>query len=94
MGKKLICLLFVGLVVALVVPVGSAQTEYKAKLFVVGYIQIDNLKHEVRGFAIYGNINGEVVFLQKFSVPFNGATPIYAGSVIPILFHHVWYNPA
>jgi hypothetical protein len=94
MGKKLMALLFVGLVVALLIPVGSAQTEYKAKLFIIGYIQIDDQNHEVRGFAIYGNINDEVIFLQKFNVPYDGATPIYAGSALPFLFHHVWYNPA
>jgi hypothetical protein len=94
MGKKLLCILLIGLVVALVIPAGTAQTQYKAKLFVIGYIQIDNVNHEVRGFAIYGNINGDVIFLQKFNIPFNGATPIFAGSVIPVLFHHVWYNPA
>jgi hypothetical protein len=94
MGKKIMCLLFVGLVVALVVPVGSAKTEYKAKLFVIGTIQIDNIEHEVRGFAFFGNINGELIYLQKYNVKFDGATPIFMGSVIPFLFHHVYYNPA
>ena len=94
MGKKIMCLLFVGLVTALVIPVASAQAEYKAKLFVIGIIQIDDFHHEIRGFALYGNINGDVILFQKFDIKYYGATPIFAGSVIPILFHHVWYNPA
>jgi len=94
MGKKLMCLLFVGLVVTLVIPVGSAQTEYKSKLFVIGVIQIDDFKHEIRGFVIYGIIDGEVILLKNINIKYDGATPIFMGSVIPFFVHHVYYNPA
>jgi hypothetical protein len=94
MGKKIMCLLFVGLVVALVIPVGNAQTEYKSKLFVIGFIQIDSFNHEIRGFAVYGFNNGEVIFLKNINIKYDGATPIFVGSVIPFFVHHIYYNPA
>jgi len=94
MGKKLMCILFVGLVVALIIPVGNAQTQYKSKLFVIGFIQIDDFKHEIRGFCIYGQINGEVILLKNINVKYNGATPLFAGGVIPFIVHRVYYNPA
>jgi hypothetical protein len=94
MGKKIMCLLFVGLVVALVIPVGSAQTSYEAKLFAIGLIKIDSLNHEIRGFVVYGIIDGDVILLKNINIKYDGATPIFVGGVIPLFVHHIYYNPA
>ncbi len=88
------CLLLVGLMVTLLIPVGSAQADYKSKLFVIGVIQIDDFNHEIRGFAVYANNNGEVLVLQNINIKYDGATPIQAGGVIPFFVHHIKYNPA
>jgi len=94
MRKKIICLLLVGLVVALLIPIGSAQSDYKSKLFVIGMIQIDDFDHEIRGFAVYAINDGEVLLLQNINIKYDGATPIQVGGVIPFIVHHIYYNPA
>ena len=94
MGKKLMCLLFIGLVVALLIPVGSAQPKYKAEMSAIGFVKIDSTNHEIRGFIIYGEVNGETLFLKYINIKYYGANPIFAASKMPLLVHHLYYTPA
>ncbi|MBN1861035.1 MAG: hypothetical protein JW840_06200, partial [Candidatus Thermoplasmatota archaeon] len=76
------------------IPMGSAKTTYKSKLFVIGVIQIDDFDHEIRGFAIYANNDGEVLLLKSINIKYGGVTPIQVSGILPFFFHHIKYNPA
>lgn len=93
MRKQILCFLLIGLVVTLLIPMGSAKATYKSKLFVIGVIQIDDFDHEIRGFAIYANIDGEVLLFQNINIKYSGITPIQVGGILPFFFHHIKYNP-
>jgi len=102
MGKKILCLLAVGLLFTLIMPLGycsplnsegTTHADYKSKLFVIGVIQIDSFAYEIRGFAIYAINDGEVLILQNINIKYDGATPIQVSGVIPLFVHHIRYNP-
>jgi hypothetical protein len=94
MRRKLMCLLLVGLVTALIIPIGSAQPKFQAEMSVFGLIKIDSANHEIKGLVIYGQINGETVFLKNIDINYYGANPIFTESKMPLLMHHLYYNPA
>jgi len=103
MRKKIIGILIIGLVFALVIPVGSSyilntngttNTKFESKLFVIGVIQIDTFDYEIRGFAVYAINDGEVLLFKNLNIKYDGATPIQVGGVIPFIVHHIYYNPA
>ncbi len=59
MGKKIIGILFVGLVLALVIPVGSRDADFDCKLSAVGVIRIDSTNSEIKGFVLFGENDGQ-----------------------------------
>jgi|WetSurMetagenome_2_1015567.scaffolds.fasta_scaffold66344_4 hypothetical protein len=95
MGKKIIGILFVGLVLALVLPVVSAYADYDKELSAIGVIRIDQANSEIKGFVIFGDNDGEVLRLTFIKIAFDdGYAPIELGGKIPFFGHHIKYNPA
>ena len=95
MGKKLFGLLAIGLVFALVIPVGSAYAAYECKFTAVGVIRIDRTNSVIKGFVFFGDINGEAIRFSFVKIKFDDArTPLVMPSQIPFFVHHIEYNSA
>jgi hypothetical protein len=96
--KKVMGLVIIGVVFTAMLPIGCAQNpqtqpadEY-VKFFGVGFIRIDSFNHEISGYVIYGNNNGETIVATHISLKYNGS-PILVGG-LPPLFVRVKYIPA
>jgi len=95
MGKKLLGLLAIGLVFALVIPVGSAYAAYECKLTAVGFIRIDQKNSIIKGFVFYGDINGKDIRFSFVKIEFDDARiPLVRPSQIPLFVHHIEFNSA
>jgi len=94
MGKKIFGLLVVGLVVALVIPVGSCDSDFDAELSAIGMIRIDTVNCEIKGFVLVGDNDGEALRFTIIAIKFdNGRMPVVLDSKMPFLVHHIKYNP-
>ena len=95
MGKKIFGVLVIGLVLTLLIPIGSAKTQpLESHLSAVGIIQIDSFDHEIRGFVFFGINDGEVLILKNINIKYDAASQIMVGGIIPFIVHHINYNPA
>jgi len=95
MGKKILGLLAIGLVFALIIPVGSAYARYNCELSAIGVIQIDRENSVIKGFVLFGNNDGEAIRFSFINIKFDEArTPLVMPSEIPFFMHHIDYNPA
>jgi hypothetical protein len=95
MGKKIYGLLAIGLVCALVIPVGSAYATYDCKLSAIGLIRIDRANSVIKGFVFFGDNDGNDLRFEFINIEFNDArTPLIAQTQMPLLVHHIEYNPA
>jgi hypothetical protein len=95
MGKKIIGILVVGLVVALVVPIGSAEADYNCKLSAIGVIRIDSQNLEIKGFVLFGNNDGEVLRFTFINIQYDDTRPpVELGGAIPFFIHNIKYNHA
>ncbi len=101
MVRKVIGIVIVGLLIATMIPLGSAQSqeskekansEYESKLFAIGFIRIQSDTCEITGFALVGMNTGQLLVLQKIDIQYDG-TPIMVGGLPPLIFI-VRYNPA
>lgn len=94
MGKKIIGLLAIGLVFALVIPVGSAYATYDCELSAIGLIRIDRANSVIKGFVFFGNNDGKDLRFEFIKIKFDDArTPLIVQTDIPFLEHHIDYNP-
>ncbi|KYK24782.1 hypothetical protein AYK25_01765 [Thermoplasmatales archaeon SM1-50] len=94
MGKKIFGLLVVGLVVALVIPVGSCDSDFDSELSAIGVIRIDTVNSEIKGFVLFGDNDGETLQFTFIAIKFdNGRMPEVLDSKMPLLIHHINYNP-
>jgi len=95
MGKKIIGILLVGLVFALVIPVGSCDADFDCKLTAIGVIRIDSTNSEIKGFVLFGNNDGQDLKFTIINIKFDdGRAPVELDSKMPFLLHTIKYNPA
>ncbi len=95
MRKKIIGLLALGLVFALIIPVGSAYATYDCKLEAIGIIRIDKTNSVIKGFVLVGNNDGKDLRFTFIQIEFDDArTPLIAKTNIPFFVHEIEYNPA
>jgi hypothetical protein len=95
MGKKIFGLLAIGLVVALLTPIGSAYACYDCEFTAVGVVRIDKTNHVIKGFVFFGNNDGDILRFTFVTIKFDDArTPLNLDTAMPILVHHIQYNPA
>ena len=95
MGKKIIGILAIGLVFALVIPVGSAYADYESKLSAIGMIRIDAINSEIKGFVFFGNNDGDVLIFRYIKIKYDEIrTPLELGGSMPFIVHNIKYNPA
>ena len=95
MGKKIIGLLCIGLVLALVIPIGSSYADFDCKLSAIGVIRIDSSTSEIKGFVFFGNNDGEVLQFTFINIKYDdGRTPMELDSKMPFFVHNIKYNPA
>jgi hypothetical protein len=94
MGKKIIGILFVGLLIALVIPVGTADADFDCKLSAFGIIRIDSTNSEIKGFVLFGNNDGQDLRFTVINIKFDdGNAPVELVSKMPLLLHTIKYNP-
>jgi len=95
MGKKIIGLLVVGLVLTLIIPIGTADAAYDCELTAIGIIRIDRINSEIKGFVFFGNNDGEDLQFTFIKIKFDDARmPEKMPTEKPFLVHHIDYNPA
>jgi hypothetical protein len=95
MGKKIIALLAIGLVFALVIPIGSAYACYDCEFTAIGVIRIDRTNHVIRGFVVYGNNDGQALRFTFVKIKFDEArAPLKLQTAMPLFVYHIDYNPA
>jgi hypothetical protein len=95
MGKKILAILAVGLVFALIIPIGSSYADYKCKLSAIGVIRIDSSNSEIKGFILFGNNNGEVLRFTYIKIKYDAVRlPLELGGPLPYIIHNIKYNPA
>jgi hypothetical protein len=95
MGKKIIGILFVGLLLALVIPVGTADADFDCKLSAFGVIRIDSTNSEIKGFVLFGNNDGQDLRFTFINIKFDDRrAPVELDSKMPFLLHTIKYNPA
>jgi len=95
MGKKIFGILAIGLVFALIIPVGTAYATYDCELSAVGVIRIDRVNSVIKGFVFFGDNDGQDLRFTFINIKFDDArTPLKVQTGIPFLMHHIDYNPA
>jgi hypothetical protein len=95
MGKKIIGIMIVGLVLSLVIPVGSAYADYDCKLSAVGFIRIDKANSMIRGFVFFGDNDGETLRFEFIRIQYDDARiPMVVASAMPLFVHNIKYNPS
>lgn len=95
MGKKIIGILFVGLVLALMTPIGSADADYDCTLSAIGVIRIDSTASEIKGFVFFGDNDGEDLRFTFITIKYDdGRTPLELEGKLPFFVHTIKYNPA
>ncbi|PNX52458.1 MAG: hypothetical protein BV458_09475 [Thermoplasmata archaeon M9B2D] len=94
MRKKIIGLLAIGLVFAMIMPIGSAYAAYDCKLSAIGIIRIDKANSVIKGFVFFGDNDGQDLRFTFIQIKFDDArTPLIAQTNIPFLVHEIEYNP-
>ncbi len=94
MGKKIYGLLAIGLVLSLIIPVGSSYATYDCELSAIGVIRIDRVNSVIKGFVLFGTNDGEALRFSFIKIKFDDArTPAVMPSEIPFFVHHIEYNP-
>lgn len=95
MGKKIIGILVIGLVLALVIPVGSAYADFDCKLSAIGFVRIDHVNSAIRGFVLFGNNDGEVLRFEFININYDDMrTPLVVAGPMAFFVHNIEYNPA
>lgn len=95
MGKKMIGIVFVGLVFALVFPVASAYATYDKELNAFGVLRIDTANCEIKGFVLFGDNDGQALRFTFIKIQYDdGRAPLEIAGPMPLFFHHIQYNPA
>jgi hypothetical protein len=95
MGKKIFGLLAIGLVVALLIPIGSAYACYDCEFTAIGMIRVDRTNHVIKGFVLYGNNDGDILRFTFVTIKYDAArTPLKLDTAMPLLVYHIEYNPA
>lgn len=95
MRKKIIGLLAIGLVFAMIIPIGSAYATYDCKLTAFGIIRVDKTNSAIKGFVFFGDNDGQDLRFSFINIQFDDArTPLIAATNIPFLVHQIEYNPA
>ena len=95
MNKKLvgICLITIFVIgITMVQPAMAKREEQKfnAELKVIGFIRIDSENYEIKGFVLFGNIDGESVFFERINIKYDGR-PIFVSNPMPLVFS-IKYN--
>jgi len=97
MNKKLIGIVAITIFIlgiSLVQPAMAQRQEqkYTAKLEAIGFIRIDSSNNEIKGFVLVGNNAGEMLFLKKINIKYDGSI-IFVTHPLPLLFQ-IKYTPA
>jgi len=95
MNKKLIgvCLITIFVIgISMAQPAMAKREEQKfnAELKVVGFIRIDSENYVIKGFVLFGNIEGESVFFERINIKYDGR-PILVTNPMPFVFS-IKYN--
>jgi hypothetical protein len=95
MGKKILGMICVGLVFALVTPVGSAYASYDKELTAFGIVRIDAANREIKGFVFIGNDDGETLRFSFINIKYDDRRePLSIDGQFPLFIHHIKYNLA
>lgn len=95
MGKKIYGLIAIGLVCALLVPIGSAYATYDCELSAVGILRVDRTNNVIKGFVFYGENDGQDLRFEFVKIRFDDArNPLVVQTGMPFFVHHIDYNPA
>jgi hypothetical protein len=95
MRKKFVGIFIIAIFVigiSLVQPAMAKREEQKfnAELKVIGLIRIDSENYEIKGFVLFGNIEGESVFFERINIKYDGR-PIFVSNPMPFIFN-IKYN--
>jgi hypothetical protein len=95
MGKKTYGLIAIGLVCALLIPIGSCYATYDCELSAVGILRVDKTNNIIKGFVFFGENDGVDLRFEFVKIKFDEArTPMVVQSAMPFFVHHIEYNPA
>jgi hypothetical protein len=95
MGKKILGMICVGLVLALIIPIGSAYATYDKELTALGIIRIDAANCEIKGFVFIGNNDGKTLRFSFINIKYDDRRePLTIDGQIPLFIHNIKYNPA
>jgi hypothetical protein len=103
MKKKIIGILIVGLLIVTAFPTVSAsihktddkenEIAYESSLSGIGFVRIH--ENVIKGFVLFGIIDGQVISTEWINIKYNGADGVYAGFFPPLqLTFYIRYNPA
>lgn len=88
-------LLAIGLVFAMIIPIGSAYATYDCKLSAVGIIRVDKAHSVIKGFVFFGDNDGQDLRFTFIQIKFDDTrTPFMVPTNMPFLVHQIEYNPA
>jgi len=94
MGKKIIGVILIGLVFALVIPVGSCDAAFQCNLSAIGMIRIDSTNCAIKGFVLIGDNDGQDLRFTFINIKFDDRrAPEELTGKLPFLLHNINYNP-
>jgi hypothetical protein len=96
MNKKIVCIIgltFFLIITIFVQPIAAQEEKqnFEATLFAIGFIYIDSENYKIKGFALTGNNEGEILFFDYINIQYDG-TPIFVSNPLPFIFR-IKYNP-